>query len=206
MNSNTMTKTTIIEESPDRSRCYEILSEYGTPEHVIGHCKAVAAVAYAIGKAINRKRSSDGIRDKKATLLDLDLILSSGLLHDMARVEDRHWDVAADYCLRNGWARQSEIIRVHMTYDPFNEVEDLNETDVVCLADRVVIEDRYAGLEPRMDYIVNKAIKNGNEEYVPHILRKKEEVGKLVRDLENYLGQSLGSLMKDLNYEDPENE
>ena len=175
--------------SPSAEECLRMLEEYKTPDNVIGHCRAVSAVACAIGRAVNEKKPAD-------SKLDLDLIRAAGLLHDIARVEDKHWDVAADYCLEKGMDREAEIIRVHMNYDPFNKPEDFNETDVVCLADRLVIEDRYAGLEARMDYVIAKAIRQGHEEYVPHIERRKKEVGILVEDLEEYLGKTMESICK----------
>ena len=176
---------------PNRETCYRILEEYGTPPHVIGHCKAVAAVAYALGKALN----------ERGYQMDLDLILSAGLLHDMARVEERHWDVAADWCETHGLAPEAEIIRVHMTYDPFNDADHLNETDLVCMADRVVLEDRYAGIDKRMEYIVQKAIRQGHEGHVPHILRKKEEARQLIDGIEAKLGCTMDQLMEGLDYE-----
>ena len=193
--------------APDREECMRVLEEYGTPGHVIEHCKAVAAVAFAIGRAFNERRkemAEEGAGFDFERPLDMDLILASGLLHDMARVSDEHWEVAADYCLGRGWWREAEIIRTHMKYDPFNDPDHFNETDIVCLADRIVLEDRYAGLEPRMDYIVAKAKKQGNDHHVPHILRKKKEVGRLIDDIEEYLGIGLDELMEGLDYERPE--
>ena len=180
--------------TPTPDECLRVLAEYGTPEHVIAHCRAVAAVGYTLATAL----------DRKGVALDEDLVLAAGLLHDMARVEDEHWEVAADYCLSRGWSREAEIIRQHMRYE-FNSLEDLNETDIVCLSDRLVLEDRYVGLQKRMDYIVAKAIKNGNDNYVPHILRRKEETKKLIAGIEEIIGVSLDKLMEDIDYMDPVN-
>lgn len=179
---------------PDRNRCYEILREYGTPAHVTAHCKAVAAVGYTLASALN-ERGFD---------LDLEVILAAGLLHDMARVEENHWDAAADFCEARGWHEEAAVIRVHMTYDKFNDLDHLNETDIICLADRTVLEDRYAGLDERIDYIVAKARRQGHEDYVPHILRRKEETRAWMLTLEERLGRSLDDLMLSLDYEHPE--
>ena len=189
-----MMKTTISDRHPDRQECLRILDEYHTPPHVIGHCKAVAAVGYTLARALNQKGRQ----------LDLDLILASGLLHDMARVEDMHWDVAADFCERRGWKQEADIIRVHMSYDPFNDLAHLNETDIICLADRTVLEDRYAGLDRRIDYIINKAIRFGHPEHRPHILRKKGETRKLIDEIEAFLGCSMDALMQNIDYENTE--
>ena len=34
--------------------CYRLFDEYGTPEHVIGHCRAVSDTAVKIGEELNR--------------------------------------------------------------------------------------------------------------------------------------------------------
>lgn len=206
MNSSTTMKTMITENnvSPDRTMCLKALEEYGTPSNVVGHCKAVAAVGYVLGKAMNAVEKSADNTAHGPALLDLDLILAAGLLHDIARVEEEHWIAGAEFCKSKGWIREADIIRQHMTYDPFNSFIDFNETDVVCLADRVVIDDRYAGLDRRMDYVINKAKKNGHDEYVPHILKKKKDVKKLIKEIEDYIGVSLDALVADIDYERPE--
>ena len=72
---------------PTKEECQKLLNEYGTPAHVQRHCRAVAETAYTIAEELN----------KNGYNLDLDLIMAAGMLHDIARVEDRHWDVGADY-------------------------------------------------------------------------------------------------------------
>ena len=44
---------TISTNHPSRNECLEMLKEYGTPPHVVGHCKSVAAVACRLGEALN---------------------------------------------------------------------------------------------------------------------------------------------------------
>ena len=207
MNSSTTMKTTITDNknaSPDRSLCLKALEEYGTPSNVVGHCKAVAAVGYVLGKAMNAVQKNADNTANGPGLLDLDLILAAGLLHDIARVEEEHWTAGDEFCKSKGWLRVVDIVRQHMTYDPFNGFSDFDETDVVCLADRLVIDDRYAGLDRRMDYIINKAKKNGHDEYIPHILRKKNDIKKLINEIEEYIGISLDDMMSDIDYERPE--
>ena len=183
-------------QHPYRTACMAVLREYGTPPHVVGHCKAVAAVGCTLAKALNAAGHA----------LALDLILAAGLLHDMARVEEQHELVAADFCDTRGWGEEAAVIRVHMTYDRYNDLAHLNETDIICLSDRMVIEDRYAGLDRRMDYIVAKAHRNGHGEYEPFIRRKMGEARKLIDQIEAEIGCSIDELMKDLDYEAPEGE
>ncbi|MBQ3466542.1 MAG: HD domain-containing protein [Firmicutes bacterium] len=224
-----MTKTmTTTYEHPDREKCLQYLSDYGTPPHVVGHCIAVAETACRIGRALNEKggtkapaiehvefetfdsgRGFPGYRTDRSTLacednrndsdgmrqFDLELTLAAGLLHDMARVEERHWDAAADFCLEQGLTEEAKIIRVHMQYEFIQDAMLLTEADLVCLSDRLVLEDRYVGIDERMDYIIAKAERSGNMDAKPIILRKKEETKVLLRQIEERIGMSLDELM-----------
>ncbi len=221
-----------MREHPDRKQCLEYLKQYGTPEHVIEHCKSVAAVAYLLGKALNEAggtRAAD-FKDIRITTyrrgggrfyyeqdhsgdrhgsgwraFDLELVLASGLLHDMARVEERHWDVCADWCHRNKYFEEEQIIRAHMMYQYTNDVCHLTEADLVSLGDRLTLEDHYAGLDVRMDYIIGKAEKNGKPDAKAAILRKKKETRKLLDEIENRVGETIDELMKDIDYDNVEN-
>ena len=57
-----------------------------SPTRVKGHCRAVADTACRIGRALNRHGHH----------FDLELVNAAGLLHDIARVKEHHWDVGAD--------------------------------------------------------------------------------------------------------------
>ncbi len=190
LNMNIMTS-----EHPDRAKCYEILTEYGTPQHVVEHCKSVAAVAYRLGEALNRSRKEQ---------LNLELILSAGLLHDMARVEYDHGNVAADWCRDNGYCREAEIICAHMFHEFPEDVSELTETDLVCLGDRLSLEDRYVGLDERMDYVIRKGEKNGWKDARKIILEKKAVTRRLLDGIECCIGMTIDDLMQNLDYEDIE--
>ena len=201
----------------------QYLADYGTPDHVVGHCRAVADTACRIGAALNHAGGTRmpaiaevsfeamdkgngriGYRiDKGATELDtgaarqFDLALTeaAGLLHDMARVEENHWDVAADFCIEHGMPDEGKIIRVHMMYEFTTDAGHLTEADLVCLGDRLVLEDRYVGIDERMDYIIAKAERRGETAARPVILRKKEETKVLLNEIEERIGMSLDELM-----------
>jgi len=172
---------------PTREECEKLLNEYETPEHVKGHCRAVADTAYAIGEALNR----NGYR------LDMELILASGLLHDIARVEDKHWDVGARLMEKLGYMPESEIIREHMFYEfDISEEHRITEKDLVCLGDRLVKEDEYVGLDERIDYVIKKAARNGHPESKPFILEKKAQARKFMDKIEAVIGCTIDELMR----------
>lgn len=167
-----------------KEQAYGFLEEYGTPPHVIRHCEAVADVALRVAKRLNQRGFE----------LDEGLVLTSALLHDMARTEENHQTVAANWLRERGYDRHADIIAVHMTYPAFNDAENLNETDLVCLGDRVCIEGEYKGVDPRFDYIINKA-RHHAPEHIPFIESKRQTMKDFVADLEEVMGISLDDLM-----------
>jgi len=63
---------------PTREKCCELLKEYRVPRNVVNHSLAVAKVAVFLAELLKQK----GIQ------VDIDLLESSALLHDIARVCD----------------------------------------------------------------------------------------------------------------------
>lgn len=129
----------------DRVTQLQLFDEYGTPEHVRKHCDAVTEVAVGIGRALNAAG-----RD-----LDLELIEGSARVHDVARTAEKHADVGAEFLIERGYPREAELVRHHMNH-PFGSLDDIDEQDVLCLADRVVREDQYVGIEKRVEYLLAK--------------------------------------------------
>lgn len=168
-----------------KSMCLDFLREYGTPPHVIAHCTAVASVAKKLGEALNKKGYS----------MDLRLIESAGLLHDMARTDDKHWEVTADFLTQRGFEQEAEIIRIHMHHHFPEDFCLSTETDMVCLADRLVMEDSYVGLHIRMDYIIKKA--GDQPEIISRIQANKILVGEYIAKLEKIIGKNIETIVQE---------
>lgn len=165
-----------------KEECEELYEAHQTPARVIRHCKAVSETAVEIGKALN----NHGYQ------LDIDLIRGAGLAHDIARAQDRHWDIGAEILNDLGYEDEAKIVAVHMTYD-FHSFDQLNETDLVCLGDRLVKEDEYVGLDSRIDYIIHKP--GETKERTEKILKKKAETKALMNKIEEKIGQTIDCLM-----------
>jgi uncharacterized protein len=170
-----------------QSMCLDFLRDFGTPDHVVAHCIAVADTAKNIGEALNNAGFS----------LDTRLIETAGLLHDMARTEDKHWEVTADFLQQRGFEEEADIIRVHMHHHFPDDPCLSNETDLVCLADRLVMEDRYVGLHARMDYIIKKA--GDQQDIISRILANKVLVGEYISKLETILGNTIEAIAQEQN-------
>ena len=168
-----------------REECEQLYIENNTPAHVIRHCKAVCMVALTIAEKMNEHGSC----------FDLALIEGAALAHDVARVDEDHGSVGVRILEEHGYHDEAEIVKVHMMYN-LNEFENLNETDMVCLGDRLVKEDRYVGLDERIKYILDKA-----PQYIPgvreHILETREKTRVLLDRISEYIGQSIESLFEE---------
>jgi HD superfamily phosphodiesterase len=170
---------------PSREECLALLNQHHTPAHVVRHCVKVAETALKIGQALNDKGYE----------LDLGLIQGAGLIHDIARVEDKHWDVGADIASELGYEQEAAIIKVHMHYNCDPDKREITETDIICLADRMVKEDEFVGLDDRMQYVLEKF--QGDPEAVERISERIKDNRAFIGRIERIIGTSIDSLMRD---------
>ena len=171
-------------KSISEAECLQLLQEHQTPPHVIRHCAAVTAAALAIAKALN----------EKGFAFDLELIQGAGLMHDIARAGKKHWLVGAKIAARHGYVREAKIIRKHMKHALRTDPKRLTELDMVCLGDRLVLEDRYVGLERRMQYALDKS--KGHRRAQRAICAEKEAIHALLQKLEAIIGMPVEALLE----------
>ena len=173
------------DKHPSFSECMELLEKYNTPAHVKRHCIAVTDVSMAFARALNEKGFD----------FNIPLIRSAGLLHDIARVEDEHWNKGADLAFERGFQKEAEIIRAHMFYSFKSELNELSEVDMVCLGDRLVKEDEYVGLDERMAYILKKAEYNNIN--AQQIIQEKIELTRdILKKIEDFVGFPTNEIVK----------
>ncbi|MBQ8006115.1 MAG: HD domain-containing protein [Lachnospiraceae bacterium] len=170
---------------PNDAQCRALWDQYETPEHIRKHCEAVALVACAIGSALNDAGKN----------LDIDLIYAAGMLHDLVRLSKDHEKEGAEIMRGLGYDGEADIISVHMHYDPFSQIEEVTETDMVCLGDRTVIEHGFVGVNRRYQHIIDKAIRMGRPEAEAVILEKRVDVYRFVNQIEELTGKSLEDIV-----------
>jgi len=175
------------EKHPDREECLKMLKDYNTPPHVIRHCEAVTDTALIIARALM----------EKGLFFDVPLIRAAGLLHDVARVDEKHWVTGADFARRCGYHEEAAIIQNHMSHTFDTDPKKLRELDMVCLADRLILEDAYVGIDARMEYLIKKI--NADKETERYIMAKKEITRALVRNIENLIGMAIEDLINKKN-------
>ena len=121
---------------PSEDECYAIIKMANTPAKVINHCKQVAQLSCAMGRYLNRSGSH----------LNLDLIRSAALLHDLAKGEPQHAQVGARMLVN--YPEVAEIVAEHMDIY-LSQDQPLTEKEIVYLADKLVIEDQIISLRAR---------------------------------------------------------
>jgi molybdenum cofactor cytidylyltransferase len=167
---------------PDEARCLELLSLSGLPGRRIAHSHAVAEVAIAIAVALNER----GLR------LCVPLVRAGGLLHDIARAQDRHPDAGADLLEGLGYAPVAAVVRLHMDLGG-QAGESVDETRLVFLADKLVRGDRVVGLERR--FAVRLARYAGDPSMLAATLRRKAQAEDVLARVEGLLGRPVGDVL-----------
>lgn len=160
----------------------ELFEKYNTPSNVIEHCKAVRDVAVAIGKELNTHGYD----------LDIGLINGAAYAHDFIRVMPKHDVTGASLLMEYGFVREAAIVLVHMRYPQFSPMDKINETDIVCLADRLVKDDQYVGLDERIDYVIAKI---NDPAKTPGILRSKNNAQKFIDGVEKICKKSIKEIV-----------
>ena len=167
-----------------QEECFALLEKEDTPKHAVLHCCKVSEVASLLGKELNHQGLD----------FDLDLIRVSGMLHDIARAKEDHWDVGAEILSSLGYPEEAHIIKNHMSHTPTTRLSLLTELDLICLADRTVLEDTFVGLDKRMDYVLNKA--KNFPDAIPIILAKKTITEDIIRKIEAKINMTLDELVE----------
>ncbi|NLE23345.1 MAG: NTP transferase domain-containing protein [Actinobacteria bacterium] len=167
------------EELPSERRCLELLRERGASEGRVAHSLAVAAVAAALAAALNE-------RDQ---CLCVPLVAAAALLHDVARAEPRHAEAGAALLERLGYPRVAPAVRRHMRLGE-TAAGDLDEAQVVFLADKLVQDDRLAGLEARFAARLRRHA--GDDDALEGVRQRLEEARAVQARVEAVLGRPLG--------------
>lgn len=121
------------------AECHALLVErLKVPRAVWNHGRAVAEQALRIGRAL----TATGCR------LDLGLIRAAALVHDMARGEPDHARRGAGILRELDMPLMAEIVEAHMDLNVAMG-DPIREAEVVFLADKLICEDRFVGIDRR---------------------------------------------------------
>jgi molybdenum cofactor cytidylyltransferase len=181
------------EAIPDEARCAALLDAGGLSDGRIAHSRAVAEVAVAIAQALNEHGSR----------LCIPLVRAGGLLHDVARGQERHADAGADLLERSGYPRVAAVVRLHMDLGgPGGDTVD--EARVVFLADKLVKGDRVVGLERR--FAVRFARWAGDPAMLATTYRRKAQAEDVLARVEELIGRPVTEVLPAGLVDPPETE
>lgn len=125
----------LLRNYPDVKLCESIWNFSDTPEKVREHCYAVTKLAKNICNAVNEAWESQNIQRR----LNVRLVESAALLHDVLRTKPNHAAAGARLLSDMGYEEVAKIVECHQQIQADN-FEDVNESTLVFLADKLVID------------------------------------------------------------------
>lgn len=162
----------------------ELYKKYETPSWVISHCREVSRVGAAIAEALNKAGGN----------FDVELVRVSGLAHDVLRTWEDHDIEIGKLLEKMGYIEEARVVERHMRYS-FNPIDSINETDIMCLADRIVKEDHYVGIVDRVDYLIHK--QGETPERTERLLEARGKSIEYINQIEDILGYPIDTLFMD---------
>ncbi len=169
---------------PSAEECRVLMDRFQhLPAATTAHCWAVAAVARQLSATLH----AVGVE------IDVELTGTAALLHDVARMERNHAAAGARLLEFHGFSRLAPIVAAHMDLT-VNADAPLDETQIVFLADKLVIGDRCATLEQRFG---RKMRTYGRDPQAAMAIgRKKENAQCIQAKIERIVGRPLDALLE----------
>jgi putative nucleotidyltransferase with HDIG domain len=158
------------------------------PSPIAEHCRAVSEVARRLAGALAAAGSE----------IDIELVRTAALLHDIARTGKNHAQAGARLLLEHGFDRLAPIVGAHMDLDVRPDLP-MDAAQVVFLADKVVEGERYEDLDRRFG---EKLERFGGDRNVAEAIRRRWENARLIRGkVEKLTGRSIEGIVGYLNIE-----
>jgi molybdenum cofactor cytidylyltransferase len=166
---------------PSEDECDAIIKRVNTPVKVINHCKQVAQLSCAMGRYLMRSGCQ----------LNLDLIRTAALLHDLAKGEPHHARVGADMLVN--YPEVAEIVADHMDIC-LNNDKPITEKEIVYLADKLVLEDQIISLQARFSGPLEQH--KNDQEVLGKIRQRLSHAETIQTRIEQLIKMSLQDLWK----------
>lgn len=168
---------------PTEAECRVLMNNLHTlPAAVAAHCRAVAAVARCLAESLR----TAGLE------IDVALVHTAALLHDIARTGKDHARAGASLLRDHGFVRLAPIVEAHMELE-VDPGRPLDEIQVVFLADKLVVGDQVADLEQRF---ARKMEKYGLNPAAAAAIASHRETARFIRDkVERVAGMALDAIL-----------
>lgn len=145
---------------PSIETCLQLMDDYRMLDNIKAHSRVVARVAELI---------TVGLRQRSGAGLNLDLVISASLLHDIAKtpcLDNRcdHARVGGEICREHGFIELADIVEEHVVIKS-NGSGLITEKEIVYYADKRVNHDQVVSLRDRLDYILDRYGRNNAVRY-----------------------------------------
>jgi molybdenum cofactor cytidylyltransferase len=168
---------------PTEAECRVLIHDMQKlPASVAAHCRVVAEVARCLAEALYNAGLG----------IDVELVRTAALLHDIARTGRDHARTGAHLLKTHGFTRLAPIVSRHMDL----QTEwgcPLDESQIVYLADKLVAGDRIVNLEQRF---ARKMDKYGHDPAAAGAIENRREMARRIRDkVEGMTGIAIDTIL-----------
>ena len=153
-----------------------LLNYFDLPNHIVRHCQMVEKIAVDLSETIN----------KYENCIDVNLIKSAALLHDIKRLEKEHAKKGAKLLSDLGYHKISSLVKNHMKLESHME-DEINEMSILYFADKLVIEDKFTSIENRFEEKFKEYALDENAK--KNILKKYNTTLKIKSNLISIIGE-----------------
>ena len=161
---------------PTLEECQHLLREKAVNLRIWEHSHLVAGFALALTRQLNQVGAH----------LDEALVLSSAMLHDLAKTQKDHAHVGARMVEAKGYPRVAEIIAVHMDI-VMQDQAPITEAEVVYLADKLTKDSRRVTMAERFMMAQEKF--GDRPEALMVATSRLQQADRIRRKVERLLGQ-----------------
>jgi uncharacterized protein len=132
----------------NREECFRLIHKMDMMDHIIDHSIMVSNVALCLS----------GILKKKFPEINIELVASAALLHDITKTRsfttgEMHAETGGLLLEDLGYSEIGDIIRQHVTLDVYTKEAPVSEQEIVNYADKRVLHDQVVSLKKRLEYI-----------------------------------------------------
>lgn len=157
--------------------CIYLLSYFNVPKSIINHGIKVKDICEDLSNSINKNKE----------IINVNLINSASILHDIKRQEKNHGEVGADLLASLGYDQIANVVRSHMKLEKGME-DVINENTILYYGDKLVIEDKFVDLNKRFQDKLNKY--ENNKEIQANIMKKYETTLKIKSNIISIIGRN----------------
>lgn len=155
---------------PSADRCYELLSRYEVPAHIVQHSEVVCKVAVLLAEALNEKGANLRIAEIRA----------AALLHDMTKIEglkegQDHAKTGNRLLAELGFARIGKIVAEHIKLKRRRRCGRISEEEIINYSDKRVMHTKVVTLAERFYDLKRRYGLSGMDENAMRRIRAFED-------------------------------